>query len=49
MPNYQMQWEQEIQNDFFTENLPDFLSGKIDVETFLKMMDIRVDIIQGRK
>lgn len=49
MPNFQMQWEQEIQNEFFTENLPDFLNGEIDIKEFLKMMDIRVDKIQGRK
>lgn len=49
MPNFQMQWEQELQNEFFTENLPDFLNGDVDVKEFLKMMDIRVDKIMGRK
>lgn len=49
MPNFQMQWEQELQNEFFTENLPEYLNGTIDVKQFLKMMDIRVDKIRGRK
>lgn len=49
MPNYQMKWEQEIQNDFFTENLPGYLEGDMDAETLLKAMDERLEQIRAKK
>lgn len=49
MPNYQMKWEQEIQNDFFTERLPGYLDGEIDTGTLLKEMDERLEQIRVKK
>lgn len=49
MPNYQLQWEQEIQNEFFTEYLAMYLQGEITVDNFILMMDQRVNVIQNRK
>lgn len=49
MPNYQMKWEQELQNEFFTENIPLFLNGTISVERLLEMMDRKVAEIENRK
>lgn len=49
MPNFQLQWEQEIQNEFFTEYMPGFLAGEIQTDEFLKMMDERVEEIQSKK
>lgn len=49
MPNYQLHWEQEIQNEFFTEFLPMFINGEITVDNFLLMMDERANVIQSRK
>lgn len=49
MPNYQIKWEQEIQNEFFTEHMPEFLEDKIDIKDFLEMMDIQLKNIKARK
>lgn len=49
MPNYQLQWEQEIQNEFFTEYLPGYLQGDITIDNFLLMMDERVSVIRSKK
>lgn len=49
MPNYQMQWEQEIQNEFFTEYLPGFVNGEMDVETLLILLDKRIHKIVSKK
>lgn len=49
MPNYQMKWEQEIQNDFFTEHIPEFLEENYSVGELLEMMDKRVESIQKSK
>lgn len=49
MPNYQMKWEQEIQNDFFTEYIPGLLEGEISAEELLELMDMRVEAIQKSK
>lgn len=49
MPNFQLQWEQEIQNEFFTEYMPGFLAGEIQTDEFLKMMDERVEEIRSKK
>lgn len=49
MPNYQMKWEQELQNDFFTENIPGFLDGEKDAASFLREMDERLGEIRAKK
>ena len=49
MPNYQLQWEQELQNEFFTANMPGFLAGEYTAEELTKLMDIKVNQIQSRK
>lgn len=49
MPNYQMKWEQEIQNDFFTEYLPEYLDNEIDAKQFLAEMDRRLALIRAKK
>lgn len=49
MPNYQMKWEQEIQNEFFTEYLPEYLNGNRDEYEFINMLDKRVEEIRSRK
>lgn len=49
MPNYQIKWEQEIQNEFFTEHMPELLEAKIDIKEFLEMMDTKIESIKSRK
>ncbi len=49
MPNYQMKWEQEIQNDFLTENLPGYLDGEMSSDELLKRMDERLEEIRKKK
>ena len=49
MPNYQLKWEQELQNDFFTENIPGFLDGEKDAGSFLREMDERLGEIRAKK
>lgn len=49
MPNYQMKWEQEIQNEFFTAYLPEYLAGRLETEDFLWLMDERVKLINSGK
>lgn len=49
MPNYQMKWEQEIQNEFFTQYMPEFFAGEIETEEFLQLMDERNAAIRQRK
>lgn len=41
IPNYQLQWEQEIQDDFFDEYLPKYLEGAVSLEELLKKMSER--------
>ncbi|MCM1122587.1 MAG: extracellular solute-binding protein [Eubacterium sp.] len=49
MPNYQMKWEQEIQNEFFTGYMPVLLAGEITTEEFLLLMDEANAAIGQRK
>lgn len=49
MPNYQMKWEQELQNEFFTENVPEYIKGKLELKEFLRRMDERLEEIQSKK
>lgn len=39
IPNYQLKWEQRIQNDFFSENMPLYVEGIITKEDFLNKMN----------
>ncbi|MED9932848.1 MAG: hypothetical protein UE970_05455, partial [Catenibacillus sp.] len=41
IPNYQLQWEQEIQNEFFNAYIPPYLDGSLSLEDFLKKMSER--------
>lgn len=41
IPNYQLQWEQEIQYDFFDEYFPKYLEGTVSQEDLLKKMSER--------
>lgn len=38
IPNYQLQWEQEIQNEFFDEYIPMYLEGGLSLDDFLEKM-----------
>lgn len=49
MPNYQMKWEQELQNEFFTEQMPLFLNSAVTKQEFLRRMDSKVQEINGKK
>lgn len=49
MPNYQMKWEQEIQNDFLTENIPGYLDGDVSTGELLEKIDEKLKEIRGRK
>ena len=49
MPNYQLQWEQEIQNEFFTAYMPGFLNGSTTLSDFLIMLDERIHQIESKK
>lgn len=39
IPNYQLKWKDQIQNDFFTQMIPKLLEGTISREEFLRQMD----------
>ncbi|MDO5423115.1 MAG: extracellular solute-binding protein [Eubacteriales bacterium] len=49
MPNYQMKWEQEIQNEFFTGYLPKLLDGTLEIDGFLELLDARNEEIRMKK
>ena len=49
MPNYQMKWEQEIQNEFFTEYMPLYLNDSWTMKEFLHMLDNQASVIRSRK
>lgn len=49
MPNYQMKWEQEIQNEFFTQYMPEYLTGNKKIEEFIELLDDQVTTIRTRK
>lgn len=39
VPNYQINWEQEIINDYMLTCVPDYIRGELSLEDFLKGMD----------
>lgn len=39
IPNYQLKWKDQIQNDFFAQMIPKLLEGTITREEFLRQMD----------
>lgn len=47
VPNYQINWEQEIINDCLTENIPQLIHQQITVGDFLEIMDETVRNITG--
>ena len=49
IPNYQLQWEQEIQNEFFNEYIPAYLNGEVSKKQFLKEMSRTAADIKLRK
>lgn len=46
VPNYQMNWEQEIMNEYMTAYIPDYINGLNSVDEFLKGMDEKVEEIR---
>lgn len=39
IPNYQLKWKDQIQNDFFAQMMPRLLAGTVTREEFLRQMD----------
>lgn len=39
VPNYQINWQQEIINDFLTAYIPQLIRGQITIDDFLQLMD----------
>lgn len=48
-PNYQLKWENEIQNKFFVSEFPNYVQGKISLKEFLNKMDKKVKEIEREK
>lgn len=48
-PNYQLKWEDEIQNQFWVSEFPLFIQGKTSMNKFLKAMDQKVKEIESEK
>lgn len=48
-PNYQLKWENEIQNKFFVSEFPNYVQGKISLKEFLNEMDKKVKEIEREK
>lgn len=48
-PNYQLKWEDEIQNQFWVSEFPLYIQGKIGMDKFLKAMDQKVKEIESEK
>lgn len=49
MPNYQLKWEQQIQNEFFTENIPLLINQTISEKEFINAMNNKIKEIQQEK
>lgn len=45
VPNYQINWEQEVINDFLTAYIPPLLRGEITINDFIKIMNDTVESI----
>lgn len=48
-PNFQLQWEPEIYNSFFTEKMPLYLDGTYNFNYFLKEIDNKLIEIRNSK
>lgn len=48
-PNYQLKWENEIQNKLFVSQFPAYVEGKISLKEFLEEMDRKVREIEEEK
>lgn len=46
VPNYQMNWEQEIMNEYMTAQIPDYINGLCSVEELLEGMDCKMEEIR---
>lgn len=46
VPNYQMNWEQEILSDYMTTCIPDYIHGRMSVEELLAGMDEKLEEIR---
>lgn len=46
VPNYQINWEQEIINDYLITYLPQYIENRIGLEEFLKKMDAQAEQIR---
>lgn len=46
IPNYQMNWEQEILNEYMTTYIPDYIHGLTSVEELLAGMDKKLEEIR---
>lgn len=46
VPNYQMNWEQEIMNEYMTAQIPDYINGLCSVEELLEGMDRKMEEIR---
>lgn len=44
-PNYQVNWEQGIINDYMIDNIPLYVKGQVDIDEFLKNMDAAAEEI----
>lgn len=42
IPNYQLNWKQQIQNEFFTEYMPLLIKDEIDTETFIDRLNEQI-------
>ncbi|WP_162300650.1 ABC transporter substrate-binding protein [Anaerosacchariphilus polymeriproducens] len=49
IPNYQINWEQKIQNEFFTENLPFYIRNEVSEENILVMLNQLVSELKSEK
>lgn len=49
MPNYQLKWEQGIQNEFFNEYIPLFINEEIGAEEFIQALNQKAKQIRAEK
>ena len=49
MPNYQLQWEKKIQDDYIPEKLQDVMEENVSIEEFLSETDKYLNIIREEK
>lgn len=47
--NYQLRWEEELINEFFSSAFPEFIQGHYDVEEFIEQMDEELKKIKEQR